>query len=75
MKRKVVACYLKKGITYCLMGAMILGLSIGTAGCGKEKNVTQEAEGNAEIQEVEGTDGPIEMFTGISGHRKMRLLF
>ena len=37
MKRKVAACYLKKGMAYCLMGAMLLGLSIGTAGCEKSK--------------------------------------
>ena len=43
MKRKVAACYLKKGMAYCLMGAMLLGLSIGTAGCGKEQKGTQEA--------------------------------
>ena len=61
MKRKVAACYLKKGMAYCLMGAMLLGLSIGTAGCGKEQKGTQEAEGNTEIQEVEGNDGPIEI--------------
>ena len=40
MKRKVAACYLKKGMAYCLMGAMLLGLSIGTAGCGKEQKGT-----------------------------------
>ena len=46
MKRKVAACYLKKGMAYCLMGAMLLGLSIGTAGCGKEQKGTGAGHGS-----------------------------